>query len=147
LYGKARAYLTEYHCDGLFLDTIGNLEDFRIPINTKYTFIETAVELLETIKIDFNHPFLIQNNGLGLLLNYTKHCIDGICWENVGFRHGVAGKFNRVIVKKLRDLQKETGMKVFLLTEESRQTRKLQRFSEQNHFLYYNAPKDYLQIG
>ena len=27
LYGKARMYLTEYGCDGLFLDTIGNLED------------------------------------------------------------------------------------------------------------------------
>jgi len=146
LYRKADIYLTEYGCDGLFLDTIGNLEDARIPANTRYALIEAAVAFLEKIKKNFNRSLLIQNNGLGLLLHYTKDSIDGICWENPRFGHGITGRINKVVTKKLQNLQTEKNMKILLLTEESEKRAKIMRFASQNRFLYYNAPHDYIRI-
>ena len=146
LYKKAETYLKEYQCDGLFLDTIGNLEDPRIPVNIKYDLIETAVTFLENIKKRFNQSLLIQNNGLGLLLQYTKDYVDGVCWENMSFRHGLTGRFNKVIWKKLKAYQTETGLKVFLLTEDSEHPGKAMKFARKNDFLYYNASKDYIKF-
>jgi hypothetical protein len=147
LYQKTEMYLTEYGCDGLFLDTIADLEDCRIPVNIKYSLIETAVAFLETTKKNFDHPLLVQNNGLGLLVQYTKDCIDGVCWENPAFRHGITGKINKVIFRRLKTMQKDISLKVFLLTEESAQSRKIGKFAERNNFLYYDAPADYIRIG
>lgn len=146
LYRKVEIYLTEYGCDGLFLDTMSNLEDARIPVNTKYLLIESAVAFLEKIKKDFNQPLLIQNNGTGLLIHYTKGSIDGVCWENPSIRLGITGRVNKVITKKLNDLRTEINMKIFILTEESGQKSKIIRYAKRNNYLYYDAPKNYLQI-
>ncbi|MHB1485146.1 MAG: endo alpha-1,4 polygalactosaminidase [Saccharofermentanales bacterium] len=146
IYGRAQTYLTEYGCDGLFLDTVGDLEDNRIPVNIKYDLIAATVALLEKIKENLNQPLLIQNNGLGLLLNYTKNCVDGICWENPGIGHRITGKFNKVIMKKLKDIQTGNGMKIFLLTEESKYKNRIKKFAKKNDYLYYDAPKDYTRI-
>ena len=146
LYEKAEAYLNDYGCDGLFLDTIGNLEDPRIPTNMKYIFIEETVALLEKIKKDHPESMILQNNGLGLLLQYTKTYIDGICWENICFKRGMVGKINKVIIKRLREFQEEVQLRVLLLTEESGQHRKIAKFAGRNGFLYYDAPKDYMRL-
>ncbi len=146
LYRKVEIYLTEYGCDGIFLDTIGNLEDYRIPVNMKYILIEEAIGFLEKIKTHFPNSILVQNNGMGLLLNYTKTLIDGVCWENTSFKRGIIGKFNRLITRKLKRLRAEYNTSIFLLTEESSQTEKITRFANRNGFLYYNAPVDYISF-
>ncbi len=144
---KAEMCLAEYGCDGLFLDTIGDLEDYRIPVNTRYELIGQAVEWIGAVRRDLNNPILVQNNGLGLLLHYTKEYIDGVCWENTGIRKGAAGKFDRVVLKKLRAAREENGVKILLLTEESKKSDKIRKLAVRNHFLYYDAPGDYIRMA
>ena len=147
LYQKAKEYLTEGIYDGLFLDTVGDLENPKIPVNCMYKQIIGLTEFMKRIKDEFPDTFIIQNNGLEKLLTYTKEYINGICWENPDFENNKVKSFNKIIINKLNNLKNQFGLQIFLLTEECRTEKKVKKIADKNGFTYYNAPKDYIEIN
>lgn len=144
---KIGCLLEEYKFDGLFLDTIGNAEDPLIPVNTRYELFERTTGFLTGIKNDFPNCVLVQNNGLESLINYTRDKIDGVCWENIEFKRGIVNKWNKAVAERLSRFKSESDLKVMLLTEESKQEKKIRKFASRRGFLYYNAPRDYINFS
>lgn len=75
--GKA---LADGRYDGVFLDTIGNVE---IPgLSSQPHQVDAAVSIVKQIRRWFPDTILVQNNGLELLLGETAPYLDGVMWES-----------------------------------------------------------------
>lgn len=68
--------------DGLFLDTIGDVE---LPIWSPLQQIElvaNATALVRQLRAIYPQHLLVQNNGLARLIEQTAPHLSGVCWEN-----------------------------------------------------------------
>lgn len=68
--------------DGVFLDTIGDVEFPHFTGTTRVSLMEAALDLVRSVREIFPEAVLIQNNGLEMLLDKTATYLDGVCWEN-----------------------------------------------------------------
>jgi len=144
LYRKIHQLSDDYSFDGIFLDTLGNIEDTQIPDNIMYAQILALCDFLKRIRKDFPDLLLIQNNGHAVLLNYTLQFIQGICWENPFASTRKEKKLTKAIAKRLESVKKKNQICVLLLTEKSSRKPFFSRLSKRYNFLYYDAQKDYL---
>lgn len=150
----AGRYLLLEGYDGLFLDTIGNVEAHSLPAELRDFQMQAAVEFIKELKSRFPEHLLVQNNGLESLLDRTAAYIDGVCWENPPSRHSSSQDWVLAVTGKLRELQKKHGLKVLLLCEKLGKTENhadqswltTRQLAEENGFLFSLAPKDYLGI-
>lgn len=68
--------------DGIFLDTISDIEFQEIPRELKDSLISAYINLLSDIKELFQECIIIQNNGILELVRYCGFLVDAIVWEN-----------------------------------------------------------------
>ncbi|MFD0697132.1 hypothetical protein ACFQZT_23960 [Paenibacillus sp. GCM10027628] len=134
---------------GLFLDTIGNVEMSEIPHFQRGKQLEEAVELVKAIRSIHPNSVIVQNNGLNQLCMRTAEWIDGICWENPRFNDSEAKEWTYLTVSRLVQIANERSIKILLLLEkESSQdgvNRDLARQeAKKNGFLIYEAPSQYV---
>ena len=71
-------HLEELEADGLFLDTIGDIESSSIPASIKRIQMDAIINFLHVLKILYPTHLLIQNNGLNTVCLETAPYIDGI---------------------------------------------------------------------
>jgi len=145
LYRKIHLLGNDYSFDGIFLDTLGNIEDTQIPDNIMYAQILALCDFLKRIRKDFPDLLLIQNNGHAVLLNYTIQFIQGICWENPLASTRGEKKLTKAIAKRLESMREKHQICVLLLTEKTSRKPFFSRLSKKHNFLYYDAQKDYLE--
>lgn len=145
--------ILHHQYDGIFLDTISDIEYESIPIQTQYHLINAAVHLLENIRNVFEDIIIIQNNGLDKLISHTSKYIDGVCWENPPFNQHSNDQWIDITINNLRYISEMEDIKVLLLLEEksleSNQRNSIQAAGEtaQKHsFLIYQTT-DYLLVG
>lgn len=133
--------------DGLFLDTIGDIEDPMIPSTTKDELIIAAINFLKEIKGRYSDHILIQNNGLEKLCLYTASMLDGICWENPPVDRRDNKNWVKEINSRLQKLQKDLNTKVFILFEENMKIDavKEEKQAKERGFLFYQAVKGYVE--
>jgi len=135
--------------DGIFLDTIGDVEMPNL-VNPMVQ-VDGAVRLVQNLRKWFPNAVLVQNNGLELLCMQTAPDLDGIAWENPPLQvQGSQGWVN-AIAKRLSMLQQEYGIVPMVLFEDrnqmSRQDWLVRRdFSDQHGFCAYYAPKHYMSL-
>jgi hypothetical protein len=134
--------------DGIFLDTIGDLELSSIPNLVREEQIQSAMNILTTIKKKFPQHLLIQNNGLEYLCERTAPFIDGILWENPPLSLKESEEWVKVIMARLEALQENFGLRLFMLFEETvEQVRNAypiaKRVGEEKNYLIYSAPAHY----
>jgi hypothetical protein len=65
---------------GLFLDTVGDVEDDAVRQDAAW-LLPAAAELVRLVRQAAGERLLVQNHGLLLLLPYVAACLDGVCWE------------------------------------------------------------------
>jgi len=132
--------------DGLFLDTIGDVEFPDIPSYLRDIQIIAAVQLLQEIRKRFPEHLLLQNNGLEKLCLYTGSILDGICWENPPFARRESQAWVNGIINRLHYLQAGFGLKVLILIE-GKQDKKVvcaaQEIALEKGFLFYQAVDGY----
>ena len=141
--------LVELKADGLFLDTIGDLEDPLIPKPVKKEQLEAAINFLHVFKLLYPTHLLIQNNGLETVCMETAPYIDGICWENPPFSLDDSKEWNEQIVQRLSLLKERFQLKVFLLFEETMEKKRnsyplAKKVADDKGFLLYHAPGNYV---
>lgn len=138
--------------DGLFLDTIGNVEMHALPHALRERQLSAAADLVHHLKRWFPEHLLIQNNGLERLCLHTADAIDGICWENPPFHRPESTEWVDAITARLQEMAERKGLKVFLLLEEGqaeweKREKAARALSERHRFLLYRAPVNYVQMG
>ncbi len=148
LIGRVDFYMNKLGTDGIFLDTMGDIEmpDIKEPIRSKQ--IEAVTNLLFSLKLLYPEHLLIQNNGLESLYKHTAPFIDGIVWENPPFTLKESKAWAEKTIDKLNQLQKEWSIRVLLLLEKSLEEERraymvAKKISRENNFLLYLASANY----
>lgn len=107
--------LIEKKFDGIFLDTIANVERTDPPFGKPQ--FEAAVSFVENLRKLFPQAILIQNNGLEYLCHKTAHLIDAIIWENPPIDRQESQRWVSLILEQLESLSVQHLLKVLLLFE------------------------------
>jgi polysaccharide biosynthesis protein PelA len=135
--------------DGLFMDTIGDVERTDLPDVTRQMLILESLSLILEIKRLFPNKLLIQNNGLEELCFRTAPFIDAICWENPILMDVQSSYWSSEMVKKLSLLQAQFDLRILLLYEknndlEDANLTEASKLAKKHRFLLYRAQQNYL---
>ncbi len=128
--------------DGIFIDTLADIEYFSLPESKKDALLYSAADFLRRLRGHFPELILVQNNGTGFLYHYTACFLSGICVEN-------PPALDVSDVEKLRYLKEKFGMKIFMLTDGGYDPvgeHKVKAAAQENGFLYYRAENGYLDL-
>lgn len=136
---------------GIFLDTVGDIEFQVIPEDVKNSLINELVKLLETIKKMFPECIIIQNNGINIVKHTNKY-VDIFMLENptnegLGLLPTRNSLANFVI-----ELSRNNRIKVFILFEEKNKKRYEQlsddivNLYDEKNILLYLSKENYLDI-
>lgn len=122
--------------DGIFLDTLGDLENPAYPREQYNSALNAVIRLATQVKELFPDSLIVQNNGVGSLCTLTAGFIDGICWENPSIaltrsKHGSV----RVMERHLRSLGRVGKLKIFILM--SKLDADVRAMAQKNGFLLY----------
>jgi endo-alpha-1,4-polygalactosaminidase (GH114 family) len=136
--------------DGVFLDTIGDIELHVLPSHMKKQQLNAAVNFLSVVKMLYPHHVFIQNNGLEIVAQVTAPLIDGICWENPPFTLEESHEWVQNIIRQLTELNEQHRVKILLLLEETIEKERnvyeqARRIAKKHDFLLYNASKKYVE--
>lgn len=137
-----------YSYDGVFLDTLGDIEDYDIPAEHQNKLMNSAVNFLKQLKEQFESIIVVQNNGVGKLSSLTADFIQGICWENPPLCKDSSKDWVETVAKQLKYLQLKKSITVLILIEEKDNetiyVKEAQALASYNGFLLYKAPYRYI---
>ncbi|MCT4508270.1 MAG: endo alpha-1,4 polygalactosaminidase [Tepidibacter sp.] len=71
--------------DGVFFDTVGDIDDSNWSQLDKKTMRENYEQFLSRIKNNYKNLEIVQNWGFETAKNYSQKYIDGIMWEGFSF--------------------------------------------------------------
>jgi hypothetical protein len=133
--------------DGLFLDTIGDIDG--LPAELRVIQLLAISHFLFAIKLLYPKYLILQNNGLVEVCQQTAPYIDGICWENPPITIPDSQEWTNIVLKRILELKKDWNMKLlFLLEETVEKERKsywrARKLAKEYDILLYNAPKNYV---
>ena len=153
---RAGRLLVQQGYDGLFIDTMGNVELGVFTKDLQDQLISAVVSLLQRLRNTFGDKLLIQNNGLERLCLYTSSLIDGICWENPPFDKKESMLWWQEIVDRLEIMGRNDSVRTLLLIEdkcesgrvvsgrESELHKMARKIAKAKGFLLYRAPEHYI---
>ncbi|MCL5115560.1 MAG: hypothetical protein M1272_00180 [Firmicutes bacterium] len=135
--------------DGLFLDTLGDVEDAQLADQAGWLVPATA-ELVQSVRLAFPERPLIVNNGLWSVVPLVAPYIDGVCWEGDLSPDVLKQPWAQAMIDFLGRAAQERGWVNFMLTHVSGTSltaaQRLLRFYEDADrygFLAYAAPANY----
>lgn len=139
--------LTEQGYDGVFLDTVGNVELARLPTQSQQ--LTAAVDVVAQLRQWFPTKILVQNNGLELLTHRTAPYIDAILWENPPLTDKKSAEWVKRMRDKLKDLTKRFNVRVLVLFDgvefmSRRQWIISRSFADESGFIASFSPRHYL---
>lgn len=135
--------------DGIFMDTIGDVERTDLPKKMLEEQLTAILNFLSVLRMLYPDHLLIQNNGLEQLCLQTAPYIDGICWENPPFTLPESQEWTSHILTRLVNLSTQWNLKILLLLEETIEKQrkaypKAKTIAKHHGFLLYTAPKNYI---
>lgn len=135
--------------DGIFLDTIGDVEMTAIRQNMQQ--VEAAAILVKQMRSWFPEAVLVQNNGLELLCQYTATYVDAIVWENPPLDLPESRDWVEAVAERLSVLAIQDSVRILVLFEGARQENRLhflrgRAFAQKHGFTPYFAPEHYLEL-
>jgi hypothetical protein len=143
-------FLRNLHYDGIFMDTISNVEWSILPNVVRMEQQAAALELVKRIRALHPHHLLIQNNGLEQLCNATAPYIDGICWENPDFVRPESYTWHENVRIQLKKLAVSARLKILFLHEKGNMTEQglesAKYWAKREKYLLYTATNHYLQV-
>lgn len=136
---------------GIFLDTVGDIEFEVIPEFIRESLINELVKLLEMIKDMFPQCIIIQNNGTNIIKHTIKY-VDMLMLENPNSNALKISNNNKAMVNYIIGLKNTYSIKLLLLFEEENVRMFESLFNEINSLcrngdiLFYLGKKNYLDI-
>lgn len=135
--------------DGIFLDTLGDVEDEELGAIAGWLAPATA-ELIHYIRVRFSDRIMIANNGLWRVVPLVTSYIDGVCWEGDLTPEILKEPWSQAMIDFLGRSSTEHGWVNLMLSQilgaSSDALKRLQRFYEEADrygFLSYAAPGNY----
>lgn len=149
---KAADFLRRKGFDGLFLDTIANVEFNTFENKIRNRLLLAAADLVAEFKRIFPEYLFIQNNGIERVLPLTAANIDGLTWENPFDENTGNCSWLFDTVNNLNQISEQHGIKRLIIFEENRAGNiystkvfsHIKDLIDRNKILLYYAPKDYI---
>lgn len=129
--------------DGLFLDTLGIVEDRRLSAPVRGELVPAAAWLVAELASQFPSVPLVQNWGFEQLLPLTAPWLAGVCWEDFPWRDIGLLPTSHAGVRKMVRLQEARPLRVFALNQGLRdpaERMEAQAAAERCGFAWYGAP-------
>lgn len=138
--------LTQGGYDGVFLDTIGDVEMPNLP--DSFAQVDAAVQFVQNIRRWFPDAWIVQNNGLELLCLRTAQWLDGIVWENPPIDDKESVMWVARITDRLHELAKSHQVASLLLFDGMERMERpallvRRRFADSHGFPIYFAHTHY----
>ncbi|MEB3101366.1 endo alpha-1,4 polygalactosaminidase [Ferviditalea candida] len=149
LHHRIGQLLAQARYDGIFLDTLGDLEWPALPPAVRDNQLQAAVGLIKGIRSVFPDHLLIQNNGLERLCLTTSEWIDAVCWENpLFFEPHMA--WSSSTADRLSGLCRSKPLRVLLLFEQGPEAERslpiADQYAEAKDWLICTAGRNYINI-
>ncbi|MEX2416690.1 MAG: endo alpha-1,4 polygalactosaminidase [Paenibacillaceae bacterium] len=143
-------HLRNSNYDGIFMDTISNVEWPSLPAGMRAEQQAAALELVKRIrKLHPNH-LIIQNNGLEILCVETAPYIDGICWENPDFVRPETYSWHETVRLRLKQLAANNNTRILFLQEKSTTNKRglesAVNWAKRENYLHYLSSNHYLEM-
>ncbi|MEX1029640.1 MAG: hypothetical protein WDZ91_06290 [Paenibacillaceae bacterium] len=143
-------HLRNSNYDGIFMDTISNVEWPILPAGVRAEQQGAALELVKRIrKLHPNH-LIIQNNGLESLCLDTAPYIDGICWENPDFVHPETYSWHDTTRLRMKQLVADQHIRILLLQEKNTTSKRALEsavnLAKRDKYLHYLSTNHYLEL-
>lgn len=145
--GKVKELLEEMCYDGIFIDTVADIEHNDLLWRYDFDLHKSYEALLKEIREAHPEIILIQNNGVNSLLDYSWKYIDFLCWENPPVGITECKSWFDLTVQKLKRFKKiafRKDFQILLLEENCGDNKKTEIFAKKKKWLYYKANKDYI---
>ncbi|MHB1980264.1 MAG: endo alpha-1,4 polygalactosaminidase [Sulfobacillus sp.] len=142
--------LSQAGWDGVFLDSLGDVEDPVVAADTGWLLSATA-ELVRLARSVFPDKLVVMNNGLWLLLPLVASYLDGVCWEGTLSEEELKAPWAQLTLDTLLQYANSQGLMPMLLSlvepgaTSDRQLDYLRQLARTFGFLHYAAPCDYAQ--
>lgn len=133
--------------DGIFLDTVGNVEHHDLMEAYGSAMMNDMVLFMKRIRAKYPDHIIIQNNAVEKLINFTANIVDAICWENPPFNQRESRLWMKEIIDRLSASQRDDNLKILIVLESDNPSdyRRLQQF-DSSGYLTYLSPYNYLEI-
>lgn len=100
--------------DGIFLDTVGDIDDFFHENERMTAHLRNGyLELLQTINRKYPDQLLIQNWGFPTLRTVSKDYVDGVMWEGFAKKELTESRWGQKWITFMHALQKKENLAVF----------------------------------
>jgi hypothetical protein len=136
--------------DGLFLDTLGDVEDEAL-VEQAGALVPATADLVRMIRSHFPDRAIVVNNGFWRVVPLIVDYIDGVCWEGPLTPDVLGQPWAQAVLEFLGRLAQERGWTNFMLTQiggvSLKAAQMLLRFgddADRYGFLAYAAPGNYV---
>jgi len=141
---KISCLLSRLEYDGIFLDTLGYVEEAVFPSQLREETITAVRRMLDRVREVFPRHLLIQNGGLRRIIYATAPYLNGICWENPLGNDSDPELANRLVLNNLKRLKDEYNIQVLMLIENYHgNISAVRKIAADNGFLIYHADSGY----
>ncbi|RSL34174.1 hypothetical protein D7Z54_06305 [Salibacterium salarium] len=143
LLDEVEAEVADKGLDGVFLDTVGNIdsqfEDDPVILKEQREAMATFMQRMEE---RFPQLSIAQNWGIDTLVEYTAPYVDFIMWEDFSYSTLNNDAWSRDRVESLKQVREDYGTEIFTVSfKENEESRKL---AEQHDFKHvHNAEGSY----
>lgn len=129
--------------DGIFLDTVGDIDDQHAGNEDVLTAQRQAyVKFLKSIRREYGSVPIVQNWGFGTLADVSAPYVDGIMWER--FQYDVIqDEWSQDRIEELIELRQKYGVDVFTVSYE--QEKKSTAYARERGFIHTHEPNYYNQ--
>ncbi|MCL6560162.1 MAG: endo alpha-1,4 polygalactosaminidase [Firmicutes bacterium] len=133
--------------DGIFLDTLGIVEDKRLSGALSQELLLSTAHLVGRIRRHLPDAIIVQNSGMGNLYELTARTVNGFCWENPSLPFST-WSYNKAGV--LKEIQDKYGTRIMILLQSEeppdvalKNFQSVYSLASQCNFLVYISPGDY----
>ncbi|WP_394554617.1 glycosyl hydrolase [Priestia aryabhattai] len=141
LLGQLKSSIVNKGFDGVFLDTVGDIDNQQMDKNNLVRQQKGIVLFCKSIKNQYPSLLTIQNSGFPTLKDYTIPYIDGVMWESFSVPKVSTDAWSLKQIKILNQLQKDFSLVVFTVSSENKS--QSSSFAKKNHFINLHSNKNY----
>lgn len=140
---KISYFLSHLEYDGIFFDTLGDVEEAAFPFHLREETITAVRRMLDRVREVFPRHILVQNGGTQRIIYDTAPYLDGICWENP-----LGGPdpepVTCLLLYNLKKIKDEYNIQILMLIEnEHNNIPAARKIAADNNFLFYHADCGY----
>ncbi|MDZ5783354.1 endo alpha-1,4 polygalactosaminidase [Marinococcus luteus] len=129
-------------CDGVFLDTVGNIDDEHENESEILRTQRAAMAVfMQSIKEKHPHLAIIQNWGFDTLSAVTYPFVNAIMWEGFEYSEIAGDEWAQQKIAKLKKLRKKH--KIQVLTVSEREEEESRKYAESKGFCHFHSPRGY----